>query len=178
MLDEEESLLLERVREGDQRAFGELVGRSRGPAWAVCLRITGNTHDAEDALQDTLASAWRNVHRFRGESRFSTWLFSIATNAALAVVRRRLPSEEERDVPSPARDLGDRVADAERVQVTLMQLPENFRAALVLRVYGDLTYDEIATHQGIPVQTVKSQIHRARGLMMKNLLTADADRAM
>ena len=58
-----------------------------------------------------------------------------------------------------------------------MQLPENFRAALVLRVYGDLTYEEIATHQGIPVQTVKSRISRARRLM-ETLLTAGVDRAM
>lgn len=172
---DEEQVLLDRVRDGDQRAFEELVGRSRGPAWAVCLRITGNAHDAEDALQDTLASAWKNIHRFRGDSRFATWLFRIASNSALAVVRRRIPTEDEWDGPSADRDLGDRVADSERVQTALMRLPENYRVALVLRVYGDFTYDDIAVHQGIPVQTVKSRLSRARSAMEESL-AADGDR--
>ncbi|MET0450452.1 MAG: sigma-70 family RNA polymerase sigma factor [Mycobacterium sp.] len=168
--DMERSLLLTRARDGDPAAFAELVSSSRGVVWAVCLRITGNTHDAEDALQDTLASAWKNMHRFRGNSSFSTWLFRIATNAALAVVRRRVPCEEERDGPADSRDIGDRVADANRVQDALMRLPESFRAALVLRTYGDFTYEDIAIHQRIPVQTVKSRISRARR-MTENLLT-------
>lgn len=174
---DDEATLLQRVRDGDERAFMELVGRHRGPVWGVCLRITGNQHDAEDALQEALAAAWQNIGRFRGEAKFSTWLYRIASNAALAVVRRRPEvSDSEFDIPSGQRDLGDRLADADRVQAALVKIPEVFRVALVLRVYGDFTYEDIAVHQGIPVQTVKSRISRAR-TMMEDLLTASKDSA-
>lgn len=171
-----EHALVTRVRQGDQQAFAELADLSRGPVWAVCLRLTGNVHDAEDALQDALTAAWQNIGHFRGDARFSTWLYRIAANAALAVVRRRTDIADD-DIDESAathRDIADRVADADRVQDALMQLPEAFRVALVLRVYGDLTYDDIARHQGIPLQTVKSRISRARA-MMEALLTPIAE---
>jgi RNA polymerase sigma factor (sigma-70 family) len=154
---------------GDERAFVELIAANRTAVWAVCLRITGNPQDAEDALQDALVAAWRNIAQFRADAKFSTWLFRIAANAALAIVRRRAKIVEDVDVPAMGGDPGDRVADAERVQTALMALPETFRVALVLRVYGDLSYEDIAAHQGIPVQTVKSRLWRARSMMQELL---------
>jgi RNA polymerase sigma factor (sigma-70 family) len=160
-----ETALLRRARAGDERAFVELITPNRNAIWAVCLRITGNPHDAEDALQETLVAAWRNLDRFRSDSRFSTWLYRIASNAALAVIRRRPDIADAEQAVSGRRDHADAIADAERVQQALLQLPEQFRVALVLRVYGDFTYDDIAAHQGVPVQTVKSRLSRARTLM-------------
>jgi RNA polymerase sigma factor (sigma-70 family) len=168
-----EAALLRRAREGDERAFVELITPNRNAAWAVCLRITGNPHDAEDALQETLVAAWRNLDRFRSDSRFSTWLYRIASNAALAVVRRRPEVVDAEQAVSGRRDHADSIADAERVQQALLQLPEQFRVALVLRVYGDFTYDDIAAHQGVPVQTVKSRLSRARNLMQDLLGTTE-----
>lgn len=83
---DEEATLVRRAQALDEGAFVELVTANRGAVWAVCLPITGNPHDAEDAVQDTLVAAWRNIARFRSESSFSTWPFRIASNAALAVV--------------------------------------------------------------------------------------------
>lgn len=157
---------------GDERAFVELVTANRAAIWAVCLRITGNPQDAEDALQDALVAAWRNITQFRSDARFSTWLFRIAANAALAVVRRRAKVVADTDLPMSGGDPGDRVADADRVQTALMALPETFRVALILRIYGDLSYEDIAVHQGIPVQTVKSRLWRARSLMHELLAPA------
>jgi RNA polymerase sigma factor (sigma-70 family) len=167
---DEEATLVRRARALDEGAFVELITANRGAVWAVCLRITGNPHDAEDAVQDTLVAAWRNIERFRSESSFSTWLFRIASNAALAVVRRR-PAIAELDldrVPAGG-DTTEHVADAEQVQSALMKLPEAFRVALVLRIYGDLSYEDIAIHQGIPVQTVKSRLSRARSMLQELL---------
>lgn len=162
--DEGEQSLLEAARTGDERAFGELVGPYRDRLWATCFRITGNREDAEDALQDCLIYTWRSIDRFRGDSRLSTWMFRIATNAALAVVRRRrAPVDELVDVADARRDFTERIADSDRIQSALRLLPEDFRVALVLREFGDFTYDEIAAHQGVLVQTVKTRIHRARG---------------
>ena len=73
----DEAVLVMQARDGDQRAFADLVNGHRNQIWAVCLQICGNQHDAEDALQATLLAAWRNLDKFRGEARFSTWMLSL-----------------------------------------------------------------------------------------------------
>lgn len=160
---EAEGDLIAAARAGDQRAVARLVAPHRDRLWAVCLRTTRNAADAEDALQECLIAVWRNLHRFRGDAALSTWMHRIAANAALAVVRRRREESEHRfdDHPAPG-DFVDELAERDRVETALRQVPEHFRAALVLREYGRLTYEEIAQHQGILVQTVKSRISRAR----------------
>ncbi|WP_377454566.1 RNA polymerase sigma factor [Rhodococcoides fascians] len=172
----EDAALLTLCREGDTRAFIELVDRHRSHAWAVCLQITGNRHDAEDALQETLLAAWRNLHLFRGDSRFGTWLHRIAANAALAVIRKRKETvtvgAEEFELLDPAPLAADRVADIDAVRRALAELPEDFRVAIVLREFADMSYTDIATHQGIPIQTVKSRISRARKQLTAQLSPA------
>lgn len=168
--DMDERVVLDRARTGDQSAFADLVAPYRNRIWAVCLRTTGNPHDAEDALQETLTAAWQALAKFRGDSKFSTWLYRIASNASLAVVRRRPEvAEDVIDHPDGQPDPGDRLADTEQIQSAMARLPEAFRIALVLRVYGDLAYEEIAAHQEIPVQTVKTRLHRARRLLAEHL---------
>ncbi|RVW04442.1 RNA polymerase sigma factor [Rhodococcus spongiicola] len=160
--------LIAACRSGDQHAFAELVGRYRTHAWHVCLHITGNLHDAEDALQDTLTAAWQNLVRFRGDARFNTWLHRIAANAALAVVRRRKPTdnldddETGIDLTDDRAGFDDRIATVDVVHHALNQLPEDFRVAIVLAEFGDLPYADIAEHQQVSVATVKTRIHRAR----------------
>lgn len=160
---EDERALVTRARAGDDAAFAALVESSKARVWSICLRITGNHSDAEDALQDALSAAWQHLARFRDDARFSTWLYRIASNASLAVVRRRrdTPSEVDpgwlvMDDPTSGYD------DIDRVQRALATVPETFRAALVLREYGALTYEEIAAATGVGVQTVKSRLNRAR----------------
>jgi RNA polymerase sigma factor (sigma-70 family) len=165
-----ESTLIARARSGDERAFAELVTRHRKHIWAVCVRITNNGSDAEDALQEALTAAWQHLDKFRGDAKFSTWMHRIAANAALSVVRRR------RDVLTDDFELEDTGSDqyrefdeTDRVQAALRQVPPDFRAALVLREYGGLSYDEIAVHQGIPVATVKSRLNRAKKALAEAL---------
>ncbi len=168
--------LLALCREGDSSAFGELVGRHRTHAWAVCLQITGNRHDAEDALQDTLTSAWQNLHRFRGDAKFSTWLHRIAANASLSLIRRRKEvldyAPEGIELPDLSSPTADRVADVDAVRSALAQLPEDFREAIVLREFADLSYSEIAAHQRVGIQTVKSRISRGRAQLVALLTPA------
>jgi RNA polymerase sigma-70 factor (ECF subfamily) len=164
---------VDRARRGEAAAFERLVNDHAQRTWAVCYRITGNRHDAEDALQDALVAAWQNLPRFRGDSRFGTWLHRIAANASLAVVRRRRDVAMD-DLPAGRLDAGavdfyDRFAESDRIEAALRTLPEDFRVALVLREFGDLSYQEIAAHQGVPVQTVKSRLNRARAAMAAEL---------
>lgn len=164
--------LLIQARQGDQRAFGELATRHRTRMWAVCLNITGNQADAEDALQDTLIAAWQNLHKFRGDARLTTWLHRIAANSALAVVRRRKAKTDIVDFNDPEHPVlvdedttpgfDENLAIQDQLRLALSEIPENFREALVLREFADMTYEQIAEHQKIPVQTVRSRLNRAR----------------
>ena len=165
-----EAELIERARAGDQRAFGALVERQRDRMWAICLRITGNPHDAEDALQDALVAAWRAIGRYRGDAKLSTWLFRIASNAALAQIRKRADTDDIADHdPIGTVDVATEIVVSDRIQEALSQVPDAYRATFVLRAYGDLSYAEIAEVQGIGVQTVRSRISRAREVLQELL---------
>ncbi|GAC58423.1 putative RNA polymerase ECF-type sigma factor [Gordonia hirsuta DSM 44140 = NBRC 16056] len=166
----DEAELVRAATAGDQQAFAELVGRHRNRLWAVCLRIAGNPHDAEDALQEALVAAWRGLRNFRGDAQFSTWMYRIASNAAIAQSKKRplVVDPADREAPAP----GDFTADvvwADRIELALAALPEVFRVTFVLRVYGDLSYQEIADHLEIPVQTVRSRLNRAKKALAEQL---------
>ncbi|TSD93124.1 sigma-70 family RNA polymerase sigma factor [Gordonia rubripertincta] len=169
----DDAALLLAARNGDQHAFAQLVGAHRTHVWAVCLNICTNQHDAEDALQNTLVAAWQNLHKFRGESRFSTWLHRVAANNALMVVRKRKAYTTITDFSDPdqpvqlvdddgGQPFDETIALRDAVRQALAQLSEDQREAVVLREFGDLTYADIAAHQGVGVQTVKSRLNRAR----------------
>ena len=163
-----DAALVARAQAGDSIAFAVLAGECRTRVWAICLRLTGNHADAEDALQDALTAAWQHIGSFRQEARFSTWLYRIAANAALGIVRRRRDTPldpEAHDYLVVVDDHADGHAERDRVQAALARVPEPFRTALVLREYGGLSYEEIAAHQGVGVQTVKSRLYRARAAM-------------
>ncbi|MCK8616166.1 RNA polymerase sigma factor [Gordonia sp. C13] len=162
--------LLERARSGDQRAFAMLVEQHRDRLWAICLRITGNQHDAEDALQDALVAAWRAIGSFRGDAQLSTWLYRIGSNAALARIRKRSDADDIDDHdPVSSLDVAQQVVVSDRIQEALSQVPDAYRATFVLRVYGELSYSEIAEAQGIGLQTVRSRISRARSILSELL---------
>jgi RNA polymerase sigma-70 factor, ECF subfamily len=164
---------------GDVRAFEVLAGRHRDLMYAVCRRITCDDHDAVDALQEALLAAWTRIASFEGRSAVSTWLFRIATNAAIDEVRRRAQRQREADAAIEER-AGH--ADVEAVAVArstvdwaLGRLPPQFRAAIVLREYYDLTYQQIADALDIPIDTVKSRISRGRQALAELLMPGFRD---
>lgn len=172
---EEERELVARARENDQAAFVSLVKDARDRVWGVCLGITGNRQDAEDAMQDAIATAWQGFDRFQGNARFSTWLYRIASNICKNKVSRRREypdSEAGADQATNTTDIGDRVADTDAVRWAVGQLSDEFREAIVLREVAGLAYKEIALQQGVNIQTVKTRIHRARKAL-QDLLGGD-----
>ena len=145
---------------------------------AVCRRVAGGTRDADDALQETLIRIVRGLDSFDGRSSFSTWAYRIATNTSLDELRKRrrrpqlqvVTDDEPRE---PTDEIAHRTVEAvvERSAIgeALAQLPDEFRAAVVLRDVGDLDYAEIAEVLGVPVGTVKSRIARGRGMLAAQL---------
>ncbi len=158
--------------EGDPAAFERLVRRHEGRVYSVCLRMLGRQEDARDAAQDTFLQVLRKVSQFRGDAAFGTWLHRIAVNACYDMLRKRarqpmlrLVDEEagpERDLGPPAPDHADAVVGGIDVRQALLEVPVEFRVALVLIEIQDLSYEEAAAVLDVPVGTVKSRVHRGR----------------
>lgn len=163
---ERDRALVVQARDGDERAFGLLVGRYGQPILSLCYASTVDASEAEDLSQDIFVAAWRNLARFRGESSFSTWLFALARNACIDRARRRrrrpavaLP-EQHADVI--AAEAPSRAGDLEQVLSVVRTLSLPLRQALLMRDLQGLCYEEIAALQGVPVGTVRSRIAAAR----------------
>lgn len=161
--------LVRRAAAGDRAAFDELVQRHRDRVWAVVLRVTRNTDDAEDALQEAFVSAWRALPRFDGRARFSTWLYRIAMNAALDAVGRRRDARslDEEGVREPVAPGDAFAAHALRrsLERAVADLPVEFRTAVLLCDVAGLGAGEAAEVLDLPVGTVKSRVFRGRALL-------------
>jgi len=163
----------------DRQAFEALVGAYLDRMFSVALGITGSREDAEDALQDALVSAYRNWTEFRGESSGATWLYRIMVNAALQRVRRRHPEDyltatgyAQESVTDWSEDLVRRVEANELRDVLergILLLPEELRAALVLRDVEGLSTAEAAVVLDLSEAALKSRLHRARVLLRQYL---------
>jgi RNA polymerase sigma-70 factor (ECF subfamily) len=157
--------LVERFRDGDQGAFAALMERHERRVFNLAYRMLGAREDAREATQETFLSCFRHLERFRGDSAFSTWLHRIAVNASYDLLRKRQPVtslDSDRPPPLPEPDHSDAVAAAADVQRALLQVPEEFRAVLVMHDVQDLALQDIAEALEIPVGTVKSRLHRGR----------------
>ena len=176
---------IDRARRGDARAFEALLAEHADRLYAHAARILGAGPEAEDVVQDSCISAWRSIGSFEGTS-FRAWLFRIATNRAIDVVRARrrrgeLPLEPDEDQEETwaepvagGPELADIAADREamrHVEAALAGLPAEQRAVVVLRDVEGFDYEEIARITATELGTVKSRIHRGR-LAVRNALVA------
>jgi RNA polymerase sigma-70 factor (ECF subfamily) len=157
---------------GEREAFDALVVRYQRDIYRLCYRYVNNHEDANDLVQEVFLRAWRAIGRFRGQSRFSTWLYRIAVNACLNFrAARRVPMRELPDtladpgLPAPDRVL--REEKARRVRKAVGRLPEKQRATLILKVYHELTHQEVADVLGSTVGTVKANLFHALGNLRK-----------
>lgn len=182
--------LVARAVAGDEPAFERLVERHQHRAYGLARRLVGNDGDAQDVLQEAFLSVYRKLAGFRGESRFSTWLFRIVTNAALMHLRararrpqepldaflpgfdgdgRHLGEPAEIEAAAHAAERLDRQALAERAQQGVARLPEIYRAAFVLRDLEEMPTAEVAELLGVGPDVVRQRVHRAR-LMLRGYL--------
>lgn len=178
--------LLERARQGDTRAFDNLVTRHRSGVYARIIQIVRNPDDALDLAQEAFVRAWKSLAKFDGRHSFASWVLRIATNAAIDHLRRmRLRTAEEWNEQAPAADSRttptaaprpDAHADEEeirrRIELALDQLSPDHRAVLLLRETEGLSYEEIAGTLSCSMGTVMSRLFHARKkmqLLLKDL---------
>ncbi len=171
--DERDESLAVAAATGDRPALDRLLYRHAGLVNAVCRRVLGNADDALDATQEALLAIARRIDTFDGRSRFTTWCYRVATNAALDEARRRArrPSPVEA-LPErePATAVDEHTAIRLDVDAALAQLSPDHRAAVALRDLVGMDYAEIAAVLGIPAGTVRSRIARGRAALA-DLLT-------
>lgn len=164
--------LVEAARDGDRAAFDALVRLTYADTFTLALRLTGDEEDARDVVQETYLRAYRGLGRFRGDARFTTWLYRITANCAATALGRRGRHRHDHladDVPladeSPDRDPAHRAEHGDlrdRLQVALRDLPPRLRAVVVLRDIYDLSHEAIAAELGISESAAKVRLHRAR----------------
>jgi RNA polymerase sigma-70 factor (ECF subfamily) len=164
--------LVSRAKAGDRQAFEDLVSATYAEAFTLATRLMGNEEDASDVVQDAYLRAFKAIGRFRGDARFTTWLYRIVANCASTSLGRRgrhrheelddsiglIDDHPDRDPERKASDSYDR----QRVQAALSGLPEKLRVVVVLRDVYDLPHEAIAAELGITETAAKVRLHRAR----------------
>lgn len=164
--------LVDAARDGDQEAFGQLVEATYRQTYTLALRLTGNPEDARDVTQDAYLRAHRGLSSFRGDARFSTWMYRVTANSAATYLGRRNRNRHEQ-LPSPSEvvDLrpdhdpqlrADAAALRDQLLVALDGLSPKLRSVVVLRDVYELSHEDIAEELGISVTAAKVRLHRAR----------------
>jgi RNA polymerase sigma-70 factor, ECF subfamily len=181
-----EHRIVKRAQKGDRMAFAELVELYKDKLYNLGYRMMGNPQEAEDVAQEAFLRAFANLGSYNNSHKFSTWIYRIATNLCIDRMRKK-KADYSLDAEVPGDDNGgdmytriaapDRTPEEEvvlaetqeEVQRAIESLPENYRAAVVLKYMHDLSLQEIADILEVPVSTVKTRIHRGREALRAGL---------
>lgn len=171
---EEESALILELKQNNPEVVDQVVERFSKPLFAFIMRMIDDQATAEDIFQDTWIRVIRNIGSFRGDCRFSTWLFQIALNLCRNQMRRKarrsfVGIEEASNLADDPGVDGIKILQAQKVRRLVASLPPKMREVIVLRYYHNKTDVEIAEVTGLPPGTVKSRIHRATELLRSKI---------
>jgi RNA polymerase sigma-70 factor (ECF subfamily) len=175
--------LVARSMDGDVESFNQLVVRWERPIYALAYRVIGRDEDARDVAQETFLRAFRALPGFKGQAKFSSWLYRIALNLCRDWIRRkkRTPVVEMPDgvdvielaaEQGPIESIEDLVARQEMSRMVaegMKLLPDEQRTAIVLKEYHGLTFQEIADLQGCPLSTVKTRLYQGLSVLRLHL---------
>jgi RNA polymerase sigma-70 factor (ECF subfamily) len=154
--------LFRRVAAEDEEAFRELYDRFADRVFRYALTLLRNRHLAEEVAQETMIAVWKSASRFEGRSKVSTWMFGVARNKALDLMRREKRGGRVPDVPLVTPDPGPAVRREQLVGHAIRGLPEAQQEVVFLTFYEGLSYGEISRVLGIPEGTVKSRMFHAK----------------
>lgn len=186
-----EKRLIHSAQKGDIDAFEKLIIHYEKLVYNICLRMLGDEQEAYDGAQEVCMKLWKQIHSFEGHSKFSTWVYRIATNQCLDLLRKRKNKEEvslfqpskdadsewileEKDIADPIGEHVENLALKDIILTALKEVKEEYKQILLLRDIEGYSYEEIADLLCINKGTVKSRLSRAR-LAMKQILTQDKE---
>jgi RNA polymerase sigma-70 factor (ECF subfamily) len=175
--------LVARSRTGDMDSFNQLILRWERPIYALAYRVIGQEEDARDVAQETFLRAFRALPGFKGQAKFSSWIYRIALNLCRDWIRRKrrtpvsqMPEDldlselaAERGASESVEDLVARRELTAVVEEAMALLPEEQRTAVILKEYHGMTFQEIADLQGCPLSTVKTRLYQGLSVLRKHL---------
>ena len=173
--------LVEKAREGNQKAYADLMHRYKDSIYFMVLKMVNNKEDAMDLTVETFAKAFEKLDKYQPDFAFSTWLFRVATNNCIDFIRKKKlntmsihqmtdddgeekPFEIKADVLNPE-ETSIKKQQSEELRVLIENLPPRYRNLITLRYFDELSYEEIAEQLDLPLGTVKAQLFRARYLL-------------
>lgn len=175
--------LLEKAKQGDQKAYSILLERYRNSIYHLILKITKSPEDAEDLTIETFAKAFDRLHQFSPEFAFSTWLYKIASNTSIDFIRKK--SIEKVSLENQHSNITDNIKyststdpeielikaqQAQRLQQAINEMEDYFSKIITLRYLKEYSLEEISNELGTPVNTLKVQLYRAKKNLLNKLL--------
>lgn len=173
--------VVSRAKEGDQKAYAELMQRYKDSIYFMALKMVNNKDDAMDLTVETFGKAFENLDKYKPDFAFSTWLFRIATNNCIDFIRKKRlnvvslntltdQDGEERQLEVRSENLNPeetsiKKQENEKLKNIVDQLPSRYRTLIILRYFEEQSYEEIAQQLDLPLGTVKAQLFRARDLL-------------
>ena len=183
LAEQDDSQLVAASKQGDQDAFALLVQRHQRRVFNLVYRMLQQYEEANEVTQEAFLAAWQGLPSFRGEARFSTWLYRIAYNCSLKQLEQR---KRDNALQLAMQELASK--DEERTEATLeararwesireqlVTLPAKYRVVLILRHLQDMTYEEMAEMLTMPIGTIKTHLFRARNLLKERLEAFDRE---
>lgn len=183
----EDEQLVTASQEGDQQAFAQLVQRHQRRVFSLVYRMLQHYDETCEVTQEAFLAAWQGLPTFRGDARFSTWLYRIAYNCSLKQLEQRKRDlalqasirSEQAMIPTGEQEPIDARLEVrarqEFVQEELSKLPAKYRIVLILRHLQDMSYEEMAESLKIPIGTIKTHLFRARNLLKERLEALDRE---
>ncbi len=173
--------LVGKAKDGDQRAYAELMQRYKDSIYFMALKMVNNKDDAMDLTVETFGKAFENIEKYKPDFAFSTWLFRIATNNCIDFIRKKRislisinsmvdddgddrPLQIKSDTLNPE-ETSIKKQQQEQLKIIVEKLPQRYKTLIVLRYFEEQSYEEIAQQLDLPLGTVKAQLFRARDLL-------------
>ncbi len=184
-IEQDDVRLVTASKNGNQDAFSLLVQRYQRRVFNLVFRMLQNYEEASETTQEAFLAAWQGLPAFRGEARFSTWLYRIAYNCALKQLGLRKRDQELQSAMQADLESGSEDAETTHLEMLdnqalvreqLSQLPPKYRIVLILRHLQDMTYEEMAEVLTMPIGTIKTHLFRARNLLKERLQAFERER--
>lgn len=172
--------LIESVKAGDKLAYRRLYDTYVSKIYPLCFRLTANKELAEEAVQEVFIQIWKNIDNYRGDSKFSTWLYSVASNITISHIRKQktwwqkivdMDDESVPDIPDSNADKNASKSE-NNLDILIRRLPEKARIVFVLYAVQGYRHEDISHITGMAVGSSKAQLHRAKKLLKEWMINA------